>query len=90
MYAKHRLYKYPIAYFKVKERLNKKRGYSVNGRLSPKESIINAYAVKSAEAVTALEASLLNLALHTAPLWPMNVPIQSPVGPSRSIGLQSK
>lgn len=33
------------------------------------------YAVKSAEAVAALEASGLNLACQTAPLWPMKVPI---------------
>lgn len=26
---------------------------------------------------------------HTAPLWPMYVPIQSPVAPSRSIGIPS-
>ena len=33
------------------------------------------YAVKSADAVAALEASGLSLACQTAPLWPMNVPI---------------
>lgn len=33
------------------------------------------YAVKSADAVAAFEASGLNLACQTAPLWPMNVPI---------------
>lgn len=33
------------------------------------------YAVKSADAVAALDASGLNLACHTAPLWPMKVPI---------------
>lgn len=37
--------------------------------------VVEAYAVKSAEAVAALEASGLNLACQTAPLWPMKVPI---------------
>lgn len=48
------------------------------------------YAVKSAAAVAALVASLFNVAPQTAPLWPKNVPIQSPVSPWRSIGLPSK
>lgn len=37
------------------------------------------YAVKSAEPVTAFDASFVSLALHTAPLCPRKVPIQSPV-----------
>ena len=47
------------------------------------------HAVKSAAPVAALLASLLRLAPHTAPLWPSNVPIQSPVSPWRSIGFPS-
>lgn len=46
-------------------------------------------AVKSAEPVTARWAPRVSRALHTAPLWPLNVPIQSPVWPSLSIGLPS-
>lgn len=37
------------------------------------------YAVKSADAVAALLAFGLNLACHTAPLWPINVPILAAV-----------
>ena len=47
------------------------------------------YAEKSAEAVAASEASEESLACQTAPLWPKKVPIQSPVTPSRSMGLPS-
>jgi len=46
-------------------------------------------AVKSAAPVAAWVASLFNVAAQTAPLWPSNVPIQSPVSPCRSIGLPS-
>ena len=35
----------------------------------------SAYAVKSADAVAALLAFGLSRACHTAPLWPINVPI---------------
>ena len=44
--------------------------------------------MKSALPEAAREVSGESLLLHTAPLWPMNVPIQSPVH-SRSIGLPS-
>lgn len=47
------------------------------------------YAEKSAAAVAALVASLFKVAPQTAPLWPKNVPIQSPVSPWRNIGLPS-
>lgn len=47
------------------------------------------YAEKSAAAVAAFVASLFKVAPQTAPLWPKNVPIQSPVSPWRSIGLPS-
>ena len=50
---------------------------------------LNSYAEKSAAPVAALVASLFNVAPHTAPLWPLNVPIQSPVSPCRSMGLPS-
>lgn len=71
------------------------------------EPVVQAYAVKSADAVAALEASGLNRACQTAPLCPIKVPIlnyrqiyidvdgvhkgtyQSPVTPSRSMGLPS-
>jgi hypothetical protein len=46
-------------------------------------------AEKSADAVAACVAGVFRHALHTAPLWPSNVPIQSPVSPLRSIGLPS-
>uniref|UniRef100_A0A6B0UE51 Putative secreted protein n=1 Tax=Ixodes ricinus TaxID=34613 RepID=A0A6B0UE51_IXORI len=49
----------------------------------------HSFAVKSAAPVAALEASLLSATPHTAPLWPTNVPIQSPVSPCLSIGLPS-
>lgn len=45
--------------------------------------------VKSAEAVTARILFEFNLADQTAPLCPVNVPIQSPVFPFRSIGFLS-
>jgi len=38
-------------------------------------------AVKSAAPVAALDASRVKAAPQTAPLWPSNVPIQSPVSP---------
>lgn len=41
------------------------------------------YAVKSADAVAAVDASWLSFACHTAPLWPMNVPILVGTGQSR-------
>merc|ERR1719361_2666588 len=41
------------------------------------------FAEKSAAPVAALLASLLMSTPHTAPLWPSNVPIQSPVSPAR-------
>ena len=44
--------------------------------------------MKSALPEAAREVSGESLLLHTAPLWPMNVPIQSPVH-SRSIGFPS-
>ena len=46
-------------------------------------------AEKSADAVATCVAGVFRHALHTAPLWPSNVPIQSPVSPFRSIGLPS-
>ena len=46
-------------------------------------------ALKSAEAVAACVAGALSVALHTQPLWPSNVPIQSPVSALRSIGWPS-
>lgn len=51
--------------------------FPANGlvELSQRQVIVGAYAVKSAEAVAALEASGLNLACQTAPLCPMKVPI---------------
>lgn len=52
------------------------------------EAIEWTYAVKSALPEAAREVSGESLLLHTAPLWPMNVPIQSPVH-SRSIGFPS-
>ena len=48
------------------------------------------HAEKSAAPVAALVASLLSVAPHTAPLWPSNVPIQSPVSPCRNIGFPSE
>ena len=42
--------------------------------------------LKSPEPVKAKVASLLSLALQTAPLWPLKVPIQSPVSPFRNMG----
>lgn len=42
--------------------------------------------LKSPDPVRAKVASLFSLALQTAPLCPLNVPIQSPVSPLRSIG----
>ena len=45
---------------------------------------------KSAEAVAAFVAGKFSFADHTAPLWPANVPIQSPVSPLRSIGFLSR
>ena len=47
------------------------------------------YAEKSAAPVAANVASLFSAAPHTAPLWPSNVPIQSPVSPCRNIGFPS-
>ena len=47
-----------------------------------------AHAVKSALPEAALEVSGDSLLHQTAPLWPMNVPIQSPVH-SRNIGFPS-
>ena len=47
------------------------------------------YALKSAAPVAARVASLLSVALQTAPLCPSNVPTQSPVSPWRSMGLPS-
>jgi len=52
--------------------------------------IINSYAVKSAEPVAARKALVSKQQLHTAPLCPSNVPIQSPVSPFLSIGLESE
>lgn len=46
------------------------------------------YAVKSALPEAAREVSGDSLLLQTAPLWPMKVPIQSPVH-SRSMGFPS-
>ena len=46
-------------------------------------------AVKSADPVAARVAGAFRQALHTAPLCPSNVPIQSPVVPLRSMGLPS-
>ena len=48
------------------------------------------HAEKSAAPVAAFVASLFNVAPHTAPLWPSNVPIQSPVSPCRNIGFPSE
>jgi hypothetical protein len=47
------------------------------------------YAEKSAEPVAAMAASDDSLEDQTAPLCPIKVPIQSPVMPSRSMGLLS-
>lgn len=47
------------------------------------------YAVKSAEAVAASDASGERRACQTAPLCPKKVPIQSPVMPSLNIGFPS-
>lgn len=47
-------------------------------------------AEKSAAPDDANVASLFNATLHTAPLWPMKVPTQSPVSPARNMGLPSK
>jgi len=47
------------------------------------------YAVKSADPVRARLRVWLSLADHTAPLCPLNVPIQSPVLPTRSIASPS-
>lgn len=44
---------------------------------------------KSAAPDAANVAFLLSATPHTAPLWPSNVPTQSPVSPCRSIGLPS-
>ena len=46
-------------------------------------------ALKSAEAVAACVAGVFRVALQTHPLWPSNVPIQSPVSPLRIIGWPS-
>jgi hypothetical protein len=46
-------------------------------------------ALKSAAPVTACVAGTFNEADQTAPLWPSKVPIQSPLSPSRIIGLPS-
>lgn len=48
------------------------------------------YAEKSAEPVAARRALVSKQQLHTAPLCPSNVPIQSPVSPFLSMGLESK
>ena len=48
------------------------------------------YVEKSAEAVAARKALVSKQQLHTAPLCPSNVPIQSPVSPFLSIGLESE
>ena len=48
------------------------------------------HAEKSAAPVAARVASLFKVAPHTAPLWPSNVPIQSPVSPWRIIGFPSE
>ena len=47
------------------------------------------FALKSAAPVAALVAWGFKATPHTAPLWPSNVPIQSPVSPCRSIGFPS-
>lgn len=47
------------------------------------------YAEKSAEADAARKALLSRQQLHTAPLCPSKVPIQSPVSPFLNIGLES-
>lgn len=54
-------------------------------------SILNAvpHAVKSADPVAALVAGQFKVAAQTAPLWPSNVPIQSPVSPCLNIGFAS-
>merc|ERR1719228_1931507 len=46
-------------------------------------------AEKSAAPVAALVASLFTSTPHTAPLWPSNVPIQSPVSPCLNMGFPS-
>lgn len=48
------------------------------------------YAEKSADADAARNALLSRQQLHTAPLCPSNVPIQSPVSPFLSIGVESR
>lgn len=47
------------------------------------------YAEKSAAPVAAFVASWFKVALHTAPLCPSKVPIQSPVSPCRNMGFPS-
>ena len=63
--------------------------YVVDGKRLSKKSL-SSYAVKSAAPVAACVASLFKVALHTAPLCPSKVPIQSPVSPCRNIGFPSK
>lgn len=48
------------------------------------------YALKSADADAARKAFVSKQQLHTAPLCPSKVPIQSPVSPFLSIGLESE
>ena len=52
--------------------------------------VLDAYAVKSAEPDAARKAFVSKQQLHTAPLCPSNVPIQSPVSPFLSMGLESE
>lgn len=54
-----------------------------------KNVIFLTFAWKSAAPEAAREASLLMSTPHTQPLWPSNVPIQSPVSPCRNIGFPS-
>lgn len=50
----------------------------------------NTYAEKSADADAARRALVSRQQLHTAPLCPSKVPIQSPVSPFLSIGVESE
>eukprot|EP01139_Manchomonas_bermudensis_P019633 Amastigsp_a677050_48.p2 type:complete len:239 gc:universal Amastigsp_a677050_48:257-973(+) len=58
-------------------------------RTSSPESNDHSLTEKSAEAVATSGARAAFRMHHTAPLWPSNVPIQSPVTPSRTMGLPS-
>ena len=78
--------------FAVQEKIGLGIGHREDVRRSERANVgqqgARTYAVKSALPDAAREVSGESLLLQTAPLWPMKVPIQSPVH-SRSIGLPS-